>query len=301
MIYRYGTLSLGILAALFLLFSQGVFAQDTVHVVVRGDTIFSLSRRYQVSQEELMRHNGITDASRIQVGMRLAIPGLTRAANTAPAATAANPAANTAPAYTHYLVSPNETLFRIAQNHGITVQALRDMNGFSRDRVLRAGERIRVPQTGTERPAATAAPAAPRPPATATQTRPAPAQPEPRRASLSVRWPVAAREAVYMNGKLPGVLLLGERHESIKSLTGGTVIAAGPYRGFGNIVIVETEGGYLYLYGVSETLSVRQGDRVEPGTELGKLGIYAATGRPELVFMVSRNGSLVDPVLAPRS
>jgi len=291
MIYRHSAIALGLLVVFTVLLSQNVLAQDTVHVVQRGDTLFSLSRRYQVSQEDIMRHNGITDASRIQIGMRLNIPG------------PSVPGAAAAAAFSEYRVSPNETLFRIAQNHGITVQALRDMNGFSRDRVLRAGEIIRVP-----RPSAGYVAASPPRPPPVTPPPPPPARPiqnQPpapvRRASLSVRWPVAAREAVHMNGILPGVLVLGDRNESVRSLTRGTVITAGPYRGFGNIVIVEKEGGYMYIYGSLETVSVRQGDRVLPGTELGKLGIYAATGRPELVFLVFRNGIAIDPVTAPRA
>jgi septal ring factor EnvC (AmiA/AmiB activator) len=45
---------------------------------------------------------------------------------------------------------------------------------------------------------------------------------------------------------------------------------------------------------------VRKGDSIEPGAELGKLGIYPASGKPELVFIVSKNGSPVDPAKAPR-
>ena len=103
-----------------------------------------------------------------------------------------------------------------------------------------------------------------------------------------------------MNSNM-GVLIAGMESESVKSLTKGTVVYASPWRGYGNVAIVETDGGYKYLYGSFQTLSVQRGDRVEPGTELGKLGILPAAGRPLLVFMVSRNGSPVDPARAPRS
>jgi len=295
------------LAVLTGLFSHVLFAQETVHIVINGDTIFSLSRTYRVSQEELMRRNNITDPSRIQIGMRLVIPGtavqIITVTQTAPSS------------YSEYLVSPNETLYSIARNHGITLQALRDMNGFSRDYVLKAGERIRVPGNAASQmptPAVTTpipAPAATTPapvaaiPASVSTTPPAAVRtgPAPRTASLSIKWPISAKQVVYMNGKTPGVIISGDRTESIKSLTRGTVIQIGPYRGYGNIVMVEAEGGYMYIYGACETVSVRQGDRVEPGTELGKLGIFPASGRPELVFMVHRNNVFIDPATAPRT
>ena len=231
-----------------------------------------------------MRRNGISDPSKIQIGMRLIIPS---------AGVSASPAA--AASTSEYTVSPNETLYSIARSRGVTLQALRDINGFSKDYVLKAGEKIKIPGTtpvpGAIRMTANTPPA----------SRNEPVQAGTKKASLSVKWPVATKEVLYMNGKLPGVLVSGEKSESIKSLTRGTVIAAGPYRGYGNIAIVEAEGGYLYLYGACETLSVKQGDRIGPGTELGKLGIYPASGKPELVFMVYRNDSPVDPAKAPRA
>jgi septal ring factor EnvC (AmiA/AmiB activator) len=104
-----------------------------------------------------------------------------------------------------------------------------------------------------------------------------------------------------MTGKLKGVVLLGERSESVKNLTQGTVISAGPYRGFGNVVIVQMPGGYSYVYGGCESLSVKKGDRVVPGAELGKLGIDGVSSKPQLIFLVYRGNNPVDPVKAPRA
>jgi murein DD-endopeptidase MepM/ murein hydrolase activator NlpD len=303
MIYLRGSISFLLLMALIGLFPHSAYASERIHVVVRGDTIFSLSRTYQVSQDELMRHNGITDASRLTIGMRLVIPGRT---NNAPAASVR----------TEIIVSPNDTLFGIARRYGVSLQSLRDINGFSVNHILRAGERIRIPQPaaggaaiagaapvgntiaaiGT--PAAAVDPA----PVIVTPVQRTPAQPAARTIAVdpSIRWPIVAREIHLMNGN-SGVRIAGIESESIRSLTRGTVIHAGPWRGYGHVAIVETEEGYKFLYGASETLSVRKGDFIEPGTELGKLGIYPGSGRPELVFMVARNGSLIDPVLAPRS
>jgi murein DD-endopeptidase MepM/ murein hydrolase activator NlpD len=117
----------------------------------------------------------------------------------------------------------------------------------------------------------------------------------------SVRWPVAAREVSYMTGKLSGVILTGGKTESVKSLTEGTVISAGPYRGFGRVAIVQVSGGYLYVYGGCESLSVKEGDKVVPGTELGRLGMDALSEKPQLFFLVYRNNIPVDPAKAPRT
>jgi hypothetical protein len=48
---------------------------DGVYVVQRGDTLYSISRRYGVSMWELARVNGIADVNCIWVGQVLHIPG----------------------------------------------------------------------------------------------------------------------------------------------------------------------------------------------------------------------------------
>ena len=278
MIYWRAVRPLILLIPLAILASQSIFADARVHLVVRGDTIFSLSRLYNVSQDELMRRNGMSSPSQLQAGMRLVIPGA-----------AGSPAASSRG---HHTVRAGETLYSLARGWGVTLQALRDANGLSRNHVLRAGERLVIPGQ-------TAAPPSNQPAASVPVQRNI-ARPPPRPLDSSIRWPVTAREVLYMNSNM-GVLVTGVESESIKSLSRGTVIHASPWRGYGYVAIVESNGGYNYLYGAFASLSVRKGDRVEPGTELGKLGIYPATGKPDLVLIVSRNGASVDPATAPRS
>jgi len=232
-----------------------------------------------------MRRNGMTDPSQLRIGMRLHIP--------APLPAAPPPV----PIQAEHTVSAGETLFSIARASGVTLQALRDANGFTLNHVLRAGERIRIPYpyptVATIPPQGSTNP--PRPPVIN------PPQPPRRMADASIPWPIQSTEIVYMENSLGGVLILGRQSESVRSISRGTVIHAGPFRGYGNVVIIESVGGFRFLYGANESLSVRVGDIVEPGTEVGKLGIHPASGRPELIFIVSRNGVPVDPATAPRS
>jgi len=249
-----------------------------------------------------MRYNKIADASKLQAGMRLAIPPkASRSPAVVNSPPVVNPPVTTSPpvvspsAYSTYTVSKSDTLYSIARARGVTLQALRDINGFSKNYVLKAGEKIKIPASSG---------AAAKTTTTGTKTAQTPARQTPagqtaKKADASIRWPVAAKEVSYMSSN-SGVLVSGRMSESIKSLTGGIVVHASPWRGYGNVAVVETEGGYRYLYGSCESLSVRKGDSIEPGTELGKLGIYPASGKPELVLIVSQNGSPVDPAKAPR-
>jgi murein DD-endopeptidase MepM/ murein hydrolase activator NlpD len=275
------------------------FAEDTVHVVEKGETVYAISRFYRVSPEVLMKYNDITDASTLQIGRRLRIPA-------SPAESAAPGASGTvtsvvSPAgggnYTEYRVVKNDTLYSIARQKGLALQTLLDFNGLTQNHILKIGELVKIPGAA----GGTGAPAAANPAPTRTDQPGGARQTSVKAVDASLRWPITPKELAYMTGKLYGVVLVGERAESIKSLTQGTVVSAGPYRGFGRVVIVQVTGGYLYVYGGCESLSVKEGDRIGPGSELGKLGIDAVSEKPQLFFLVYRGNTPVDPAKAPRA
>jgi len=264
--------------AVILLLSSGILiAEDLFHVVEKGQTVYSISRMYRISQEELMKYNNITDASKVPAGMRLKIPGKT-----------VNTPVETQPFFEYRIVS-NDTLYSIARNHGITLQALLNINGFSANQVIKPGDKIKIP--GSQ----------------ATVTAQSPVTPplindsgssNTKTIDPSIRWPVKAKEITYMTGRFNYVLVQGEHSEPVRSLTHGTVRSAQPFHGYGRMAIVETTGGYLYVYGGCESLSVKEGDKISPGMELGRLG---TSEKPQLFFMVTRNNIPIDPAKAPRA
>jgi len=72
----------------------------------------------------------------------------------------------------------------------------------------------------------------------------------------------------------------------------GRVVFAGPYQGYGRIVILEHGGGWTSLVtGLSE-LDCRVGDQLVGGAPLGKMG----PGRPLLGFELRRAGQPVNPL-----
>lgn len=56
---------------------QGRSRNATVYTVRKGDTLWKISKRFDVGLEKLMRSNDIEDKSRIRIGQKLRIPGST--------------------------------------------------------------------------------------------------------------------------------------------------------------------------------------------------------------------------------
>jgi septal ring factor EnvC (AmiA/AmiB activator) len=72
--------------------------------------------------------------------------------------------------------------------------------------------------------------------------------------------------------------------------TGGRIAFAGPYRGYGNIVIVDHGRGWTTLITSLSTLDVRVGDAVDQGSPIGKAGPV----RPTITIELRKMGQPVD-------
>lgn len=106
-------------------------AEPPVHVVRRGDTVYSVARRYGTTVNAIMRANGLPDPSRIYVGQRLIVP------TSATVQQAATPVS--------YVVQRGDTLYSIARRHGVSVQALARANNIYNPSLIRSGQRLVIP------------------------------------------------------------------------------------------------------------------------------------------------------------
>ena len=111
--------------------SSPVPSTTTTHRVARGESLWTIARRYGLTEADLRRANGIS-GSRILVGQELAIPN-----------SAAGPPATD---LTHR-VARGESLWTIAQRYGLTEADLRRANGISGSRIL-VGQELRIPVGG---------------------------------------------------------------------------------------------------------------------------------------------------------
>jgi len=102
------------------------------HLVVPGDTLSRIAPRYGTTVEALMRENNITNPATLQAGMVLRIPGRSAPGpaqpDSAPAAAPPTDPPPPPPAETLYTVLPGDTLFRISQKTGLTVERIRALN-----------------------------------------------------------------------------------------------------------------------------------------------------------------------------
>ena len=136
-----------------------------IHTVAKGDTLYNISKRYNVSVTQLQQANGI-QGSALSIGQSVTIPGHTPMAQnfTAPVMTYATAgpvtrrivepvpmsAAPSVQAVTSatdavYAVLPKDTLYAISRRTCTKVAALISANGITDPGALKPGQRLTIP------------------------------------------------------------------------------------------------------------------------------------------------------------
>lgn len=108
---------------------------DLTHVVVKGENLTRIARRYGTTPRAIADANKIGNPSLILVGQNLVIPG----------AIAMVPVASRSPATGVHVVARGENLTRIAARYGTNAATLAQMNGIRNPSLIRAGQRLSVP------------------------------------------------------------------------------------------------------------------------------------------------------------
>jgi septal ring factor EnvC (AmiA/AmiB activator) len=124
-----------------------------------------------------------------------------------------------------------------------------------------------------------------------------------------LEWPLSGRIAGHFgeaSARAPGAPRNGIEIEvaegsSAKVIHAGSVVFAGPLSGFGTLVIVDHSRNYHSVYGYLASTTLRKGDVVDVGREVGLVGATPG-GPPALYFEFRIDGRPVDPLqwLQPR-
>ncbi len=129
------------------------------YVVLKGDSFYSIGKKFGVTTPAIARANPGIDSTRLKVGDKLQIPA---AAASSGAGSSAAVAASEAGATDVYEVKPGDTLGRIAKAHGTGVTEIKSLNGLKTDRI-NVGQKLKLPAARVS-PATAPAAALPPPP-----------------------------------------------------------------------------------------------------------------------------------------
>lgn len=269
------------------------------YTVRQGDSLYAIARQNGVKLADLERYNGITDSRRVMPGTELRLPARDTdgRADTTVVAEAApvrddEPAAETAPA--HQPPSPTPGVVRLgeappsapSQPASSTPQQPTMLNGTGLSGPTQERERVARVETNSASDAVS-------PASTDNSTAVA--------GFSKLRWPVAGR-VISGFGPRPdgthndGVNLAAPLGTDIHAAESGVVAYAGDeLKGYGNLVLLRHDNGWVTAYAHADEILVKRGDRIRRGQVIAKAGRTGQVDQPQVHFELRQGQKPVDP------
>lgn len=117
-------------------------ARAPTHIVAAGETLSTLAEQYGITLEALAAYNQLTNLDTLEVGQVLLLPPeVERPAEPESGETAAG--ADAAPLL--YTVQAGDSLQAIAQQFGVSLEALAAANGLTNPNAILAGQQLLIP------------------------------------------------------------------------------------------------------------------------------------------------------------
>jgi murein DD-endopeptidase MepM/ murein hydrolase activator NlpD len=304
-------------------------------VVASGETLETISRKHDVPVYAIMSANNLTSPAihpgqHLVIPRRASAaagyaPPESHFANAGAAAPAPAEPRTAVPASSGvHVVAPGETLHSIGRLYRKPVAEIARANHLPADTMVRVGQRLIIPGVhSTQRAEAKAAPPAPAP---APQPTPrdmanaesphsawkaSPVLPETQQAPQKVaepvgslpsfRWPVRGRVIAGFGPKPNGLQNDGidvavPTGTPVKAAEDGTVAYAGnELKGYGNLVLIRHNNGFVTAYAHASEILVKRGDTVKRGQVIAHSGSTGNVNAPELHFEIRKGATPVDP------
>ena len=113
------------------------------------------------------------------------------------------------------------------------------------------------------------------------------------------RWPADGQVVGGYVGGDPtkqGIDIAGKAGDPVRAAADGTVVYSGNgLIGYGELIIVKHNPGFLSAYGHNRKRLVKEGDRVTGGQTIAEMGSSSAS-RDSLHFEIRKNGKPANPV-----
>jgi murein DD-endopeptidase MepM/ murein hydrolase activator NlpD len=257
-------------------------AQAQVHRVAAGETLFAISRRYQVPVDYLIENNSLTPPYHLRSGQQLEIPAGQRV-----------------------VVATGDTLYGISRRYNLSVSQLIEENALEQPYRIRQGQVLQLPTSGKEatrtQVASSDAQVAFDTPAPKLRPKPVALVQPAARSSSKFAWPARGRVTAGFGPRAgglhnDGINILAARGEPVLAAENGVVAYAGnELRGFGNLLLVKHADGWVTAYAHLEDFAVARGDRVARGQMIGRVGNSGHVVRPQLHFEIRKGTKAIDP------
>jgi murein DD-endopeptidase MepM/ murein hydrolase activator NlpD len=293
--------------------ASGPEIESQTYVIKRGDTLYSLAHRYGVTVDQLSDANGLKPHTSLHAGQKIDVPGesFLHAGEPVRSSKLARPVRERRTVRPSYefppepgpvggaAVQPGPAAEPMVEPSTAGAEPVSPVPYTSLPGAPAPGQAPSPAYTPPVAPTASppaASPYVPPPTASISPEALAPAAPSDAQIAAAGRgrfaWPVTG-QVLTGYGPLPG----GQRNDGldiaapegapVRAAASGDVVYAGNLvPGFGNLVLVKHDDGWVTAYAHLSRTEVKIKDHVQEGTEIGAVGETGGVAQPELHFEI---------------
>ncbi len=250
--------------------------------IAKGDTLYSISRRYRVSVAQLALVNAIKAPYILRIGQIITVP---------------------APRF--HKVRANDTISTLARRYRVSQSAIVKLNRLDKNGWIRIGETLRIPASppwpgpGGMDTAGANAPTSIKKPQKRVRT---PAKVQPGKIPKGgFSWPLRGRLLATFGQQKnglhnDGINIHAPLGTPVRAIKDGKVVYIGDALvGMGNLLLIRHDRGWTSAYAHISAIHVQNGEKVKSGQIIARVGKSGRVKRPQLHFQLRRRSDPVDP------
>ena len=259
--------------------------------VKKGDTLYSISRRYDVPLREVIEINNLRPPYALRIGQNLKMPKAK-----------------------YHIVCKGDTLYNISKRHNVDMNSLSRINKLNPPYALKIGQKLLLPGAVVTKPQATHYVA--NTPKVTSRWKPKAkvaskkkttnrytnySHPIKKRSS-KFAWPVKgtviSKFGVIAKGRNnDGINIKAPLGTAVRAADAGTIAYAGnELKGFGNLILIKHYGGWITAYAHNDRLFVKKGQKVRKGEKISTVGSSGGVSLPQLHFEIRAGKKAVNPL-----
>lgn len=252
--------------------------------VQKGDTLYSLSRKYEIPVNDLAVMNKLSSPFTLSVGQKIKVPKLENVK------TASVSEIKTAPVSAEKVVKITPAKKTVVNE----------------PRIIKTSKDVAKKQNAVKAQTKTATQIKPVPTKTASQQKISsnPKKELPKivaRSSSKFSWPIRGKILSAYGAKNNGLFndginIAASLGATVRAAENGVVAYAGnEVKGMGNLIIIQHSDGWMTVYAHLDSMSVKRGTRVGVGTPIGRAGKTGKVDKPQLHFEIRRGTKAYNP------
>lgn len=254
------------------------------HTVVSGESFWSISRKYNMSLEDLQKSNPGVNPERIKIGqiVNLIVPKPLISVRTVQTITSIEKAEFEQKVEFSSSLYKDESSIRVKGVYGEKeiVADVTTINGVETSRTILSEKIIKEPKTqiivkGTKEP----------PPKKGTGT-----------FSYPTRGSISSRYGQRWGRAHTGIDIAAPYGSAVKASDGGVVIFVGWEGGYGKLIKIDHGANFVSYYGHLSKYNVKVGQKVYKGQTIGSVGSTGNSTGPHLHFEIRKNGVVKNPL-----